>query len=91
LRTMVLSLPSPLKLLGLLLALAWLVLLIRAFLRNRWSQWAMLFFLIPLFTLMALNWARLYPVSSRRLTLFPSAVRSRCYRGHLAGRMAKRY
>jgi Dolichyl-phosphate-mannose-protein mannosyltransferase len=70
LRTMLLSLPIQLKLIGVLIGLALLIVLMRSARRNRIFQCSMLFFFIPLLTLMALNWAHLYPVSSRRLTLF---------------------
>ena len=41
-----------------------------AVLRTRVHRWAMLFLLIPMLSLAAFNLAGLYPVSSRRLTLF---------------------
>jgi len=70
LQTLFLSQPIYLKVIGALMGLALLIFLMRSARRNRFLLWAVLFFLIPLLTLMALNWTHLYPVSSRRLTLF---------------------
>jgi len=64
------SLPSFAKVIAIVFALVIAFILIRAARRERPICWAILFFLIPLLTLIAINWARLYPVSSRRLTLF---------------------
>jgi hypothetical protein len=70
LRPLLLSLPGYLKFAAIVVALLLLAVLIRAARRERSILWAILFFFVPLLTLIALNWARLYPVSSRRLTLF---------------------
>lgn len=70
LKPFVSSLPSFAKLIAIVIALAIVLVLVRAARHEHPIRWAILFFLIPLLTLIALNWARLYPVSSRRLTLF---------------------
>ena len=70
LRLLFLALPGYLKLVAILAALGSMAVLLRTARRQRSIRWAMLFFFVPLLTLLALNGARLYPVSSRRLTLF---------------------
>ena len=50
-----------------------------AVLRTPRHRWAMLFFLMPMLTLAGFNLAGLYPVSSRRLTLFMVPCVALCF------------
>jgi len=76
LRSLVLSLPAVIQFaLGITVVLLTATLIV-ALRRGRTYRLATLFFVLPFLTLIALNMARLYPVGSRRLTLFmlPSVI-----------------
>jgi len=70
LRVMVLALPLIIQLALLMLIGLVVTGLVKVLRRSRNYRWAAVFCVVPLLTLLVLNGAHLYPISSRRLTLF---------------------
>lgn len=70
LKSMVFSLPGYIQVIGSVTALMLIPISVKVLRRDRCYRWAAMFFFVPVLTLIALNWARTYPIGSRRLTLF---------------------